>query len=39
MRENSIVQFEMTKTNVQKIHAVSKKRNLSLNRNKFSLGS
>lgn len=39
MREDSIAHSEMTKTNIQKIHAVSKKRNLSLNQNKFSLGS
>lgn len=31
--------YEMTKTNVQKYHAASKKRNLSPNKNTFSLGS
>lgn len=39
MRENSIVHSEMTETNVQKIHAVSKKRNLSLNKTNSALGS
>lgn len=31
--------YGMTKTNVQKYHAACKKRNLSPNKNTFSLGS
>lgn len=38
-KKKKTAHFEMTKTNVQKYHAVSKNRNLSPNKNKFSLGT